>query len=393
MKNSLIKVCVLILLTPALLSAQTTPNISDQIVEQAWEAVNRNYLGRSFNGNDWEKVLKEFKARKYRNTAEAHSAITEMLGRLNSPTTRLMTKDQFQSFLSEVSGQEHVGTGLLELLCADIGEQARKLQVVTTLHGTPARLAGLLPGDEILAIDNVSTRGAGLTEVMQRLRGAEGTKVNLLIGRSGKTQKLSLPRKRIPAISRSVMTEVRQFRGKKFGYIRLDIFIQNSVTQMRQALDSMKQTDIAGLVLDLRNNPGGAMQVCLEIASMFDGEKPFGKIKGRDAVTPLETKGEKITDLPMVVLVNKGTASAAELLAGFLQFHNRATVIGEKTFGKGLIHNAVPLADGSFIVVASGSFQSLKGLDILGNGITPDVVIKPSYLSGAKVLLRTAKAE
>src|SRR6185295_5303224 len=143
-----------------------------------------------------------------------------------------------------------------------------KLQIVTTLPGTPARLVGLLPGDEVLAIDNVSTRGVGLTEVMARLRGAEGTKVNLLIGRGGRTQKLSLPRKLIPAVSQSVMTEIRQFRGKKFGYIRLDIFIENSVTQMRQALDAMKQTEIAGLILNLRNNPGGAMASCLEIASM-----------------------------------------------------------------------------------------------------------------------------
>ena len=394
MKNSLI---LLTLLLPTWLFAQSTSNTSDQLVEQAWEAVNRNYLDRSFSGNDWEKVLKEFKARKYSDATEAHQSITEMLGRLNSPTTRLMTKDQFGAFLSEVSGQEHIGTGLLELLCADIGENARKLQIVTTLPGTPARLVGLLPGDEILAIDNVSTRGVGLTEAMARLRGAEGTKVNLLIGRGGRTQKLSLPRRLIPAVSRSVTAEVRQFRGKKFGYIRLDIFIENSVAQMRQALTYMKQTDIAGLILDLRNNPGGAMQVCLQIASMFDGAKPFGKIKSRDAVTPLETKGEKITDLPTVVLVNKGTASAAELLAGFLQFHNRATVIGEKTFGKGLVHNAISLADGSVILIASGSFQSLKGIDILGNGITPDVFIKSSaqdeqYLSGARILLRAGKA-
>jgi carboxyl-terminal processing protease len=347
----------------------------DRLVNEAWAAINKDYFDPNFGGADWVAVGQEFLNRNYATRAQAHVAIRRMLERLNSPATRFLTGEQVTAFLNEINGRAHVGAGLLELGVVDIDEQSRKLQIITTISNTPARRAGLQPRDLILAIDGIKTFGLGLTEAMEKLRGPEMTTVVLQIERSGKPLEVRLERQKIPAIEHSVRTELRPRRGRRLGYIGLDLFLESSVAQMRGAILDLERQRVSGLVLDLRNNPGGDLRACLQIAGLFLGEVPVVNIQGRDGVKPLRSIGEQITRLPLGVLVNQGTASASEILAAALQAAQRAVVVGHKTFGKGLAHKGAPLSDGSVVLLTSGSIQTLKGVEILGHGIAPDVTM------------------
>jgi carboxyl-terminal processing protease len=226
-----------------------------------------------------------------------------------------------------------------------------------------------------VAIDGVKTDGLGLTEAMDKLRGPEMTATGLTIRRSGKQFAVRLARQKLPAVERSVQAEIRQWRGQRIGYVRLDLFLATSIEQVREAVRKLEEERAVGLLLDLRNNPGGDVRSCLQIAGLFLGDDPLANVNGRDGVKPLRALGEQVTKLPMNVLVNKGTASAGELLAVGLQANQRAVVVGQTTFGKGLVHRAAPLSDGSMVLMTSGSLRTLRGAEILGGGITPDVVV------------------
>lgn len=383
---------------PAGVGRQEVPGQFGNVVNEAWETINTGYYDPSFGGADWAAIRREFVSKEYRSAEEANAAIRQMLERLNSPATRFLTKEQVTAFLNEVSVRPHVGTGLLELLVVDIDERSRKLQIVTTVPNTPARRAGLQPGDLIAAINGVETDGLGLSEAMEKLRGPEMTAANLTIQRSEKRFEVRLVRQNLPAIERSVQAEARQWRGQCVGYIRLDLFLETSVEQMREAVRKLEEEGVSGLLLDLRNNPGGDLRSCLRIAGIFLGDAPLVNVKGRDGVKPLRALGEQFTKLPMNILVDKGTASAAELLAAGLQAHQRAAVIGETTYGKGFVHRAAQLSDGSLVLMPSGSLWTLKGDEILGRGITPDVVVNPSsgtdeqWNKAVELLLRSRPA-
>ena len=373
---------------------QAVPSQFNKLVDEAWEAINAGYYDPNFGGANWTAIRSEFLSGNYGSREEAYSAIRRMLARLNSPATRFLTGEQVAALLSELNLRSHIGTGLLELLVVDVGEQSRKLQIITTVPDTPARREGLQPGDWIFAIDGVQTDGLGLTEAMERLRGPEGTTVKLTVQRSENRFEVQLPRQKMPAIERTVRAEIRQWRGQRIGYIRLDLFLNASVEQMREAVRKMEEERVSGLILDLRNNPGGDVRSCLQIAALFLGDVPLANVKGREGLKPLHAIGERITRLPLNALVNKGTASAAELLAVALQSHQRGAIVGQTTFGKGLIHRGAQLSDGSMLLITSGSMRTLKGVEILGHGITPDVKANPGterdeqWIKAADLLLR-----
>jgi len=367
----------LLFLGTAFIRRQGVPGQFNRLVNEAWEAVNEAYYDPNFGGANWAAIRQEFVSGNHGAREEAQTAIRQMLARLNSPATRFLTKEQVAAFLNEVSARPHIGTGLLELLVVDVEEQSRKLQIVTTIPNTPARRAGLQPGDWILAIDGFKTDGLGLTEAMEKLRGPETTTTRLTIQRLRKRFEVRLARQKMPAIDRSVHAETRQWRGQRIGYIRLDLFLDTSVEQMREAVRKLEENRVSGLLLDLRGNPGGDVRSCLQIAALFLGDVPLVNVNGREGLKPLRALGEQITKLPLNVLVNKGTASAGEVLAVALQSHQRGAIVGQTTYGKGLIHRAAQLSDGSMVLITSGSLQTLKGVEILGRGIMPDVAVNP----------------
>jgi carboxyl-terminal processing protease len=360
-------------LLPCLIAGQNQS--FKQLVDEAWTAINTQYLDTTFNGVNWPGLRQELLSKNYFTRQEAHAAIHAMLKRLNDPATRFLTKEQFAAMLSDFSGGPLEGTGLIELLCIDLNEHTRKITVVTPLPNTPAAQLGLRPRDEIEAIDDVPTAGMHLADAMMRLRGPKGTTVKLAINRLGKTFAVNVRREAI-APSSSVKAFMREAQHKKIGYVALQQFTPSSGQEMRQAIAGLIKDGASGFVLDLRNNPGGFVPACQEVAGIFLGQRPIAKVLGRGSnLTDLLAQGEKLTDKPVAVLVNEGSASAAEVVAGALQDEKSAIVVGTRTFGKGLVHGAQQLADSSALMITVGRLRTLKGRDILNNAIVPDEVV------------------
>ena len=205
------------------------------------------------------------------------------------------------------------------------------------------------------------------------LRGKEGSTVKLTLQRSQQTFDLTLERRKIAPAVPAVEALRRTVTGRQIGYIILKQFTDSSPGQMQDALMSLSDADV--LVLNLRNNPGGSPMAAVEIAGFFLGDVEVGSAIARTDLPPLRPSRSQLTQQPLAVLVNEGTASAAELLAGALQDYKRATIIGAPTPGKGVIQSIQPLADGSAVVVTLGYLYTPQGREILHAGIKPDVLV------------------
>ena len=356
--------------------AQVTPK---QLVTEALQIVEENYADGSFNGLNWQQIKTETLSRQYATSEEAYRAIESVLNRLDNPATRFLTPEQFTGFSAENSGKEHIGVGLPEVLSLDYDERPRtrefereRLRIITPLPDTPAAEAGLQTGDLLSAIDGVSTDNFSLAEAAMKLRGASGSTVILTMTRDGSTFDVELKREKIE-VGTTVRSKLINVENTQVGYIYLGQFLDSSVPEMREAIANLKEAK--ALILDLRNNPGGSVLATVEIAGFFLGEAKIGTAATRIDLPPLNSAGRQLTKQPLVVLVNEGTASAAELLAGSLQDSQRAIIVGTPTVGKGLIHSPKPLADNSVIVVTLGKLFTPNGRDILRSGIEPDISI------------------
>ena len=347
--------------------AQVTPK---QLVAEALQIVEENYVDGNFNGLDWQQVKTEILSRHYTTLEEAYKKIESVLNRLGNPATRFLTPEQFASFSAENSGKNHVGIGLLEVLSLDYDDRER-LRIITPIPDTPAAEAGIQTGDLLIGIDGVSTDNLSLAEAAMKLRGAEGTMVNLTMTRDGSNFDVKLKREKIQ-IQNTVRTQLINIDDAQIGYVYLGQFLDSSVPEMREAINNLEEA--SALILDLRNNSGGSVLATVEIAGFFLGKAKVGTAATRVDLPPLNSTEIQLTKQPLVVLVNQGTASAAELLAGSLQDDRRAIIIGTPTIGKGLIHSPQPLADNSGIVVTLGKLFTPSGRDILTSGIEPDIL-------------------
>lgn len=350
---------------------QTSPQ---QLVSEALQMIEENYLDGSFNGLDWQQVKTETLNEQYATSEEAYQAIDSVLSRLDNAATRFLTPEQFAGFLSENSGQNYVGIGLPELLSLDYDKNAQ-LRIITPMPDSPAATAGLHSGDRLSAIDGVTTANLTLAEAAMKLRGAEGSTVNLAIDRDGSTFDVELTRE-IIVVNPTVRSELLDIEDMQIGYIYLGQLLLSSPQEMKAALNSLK--DATALVLDLRNNLGGMVAATVEIAGFFLGESEIGTAASKVELPPLKSTENQLTDLPLVVLVNEGTASAAELLAGSLQDSRRATIVGVPTTGKGIIHSIEPLSDNSALVVSLDKLFTPDRRDILTSGIEPDILVNAS---------------
>ncbi|MEM7590117.1 MAG: S41 family peptidase [Cyanobacteria bacterium P01_A01_bin.83] len=341
-----------------------------QLVAEALQIVEENYVDGSFNGLNWQQVKTATLSRPYATSEEAYKAIKSVLNLLENPATRFLTPEQFTAFSGENSGKSHIGVGLLEVLSFDYDERER-IRIITPLPDTTAAEVGLQTGDLLTAIDGVSTNNLGLAEAAMKLRGAEGTMVNLTLTRDGSNFDVKLKREKIQ-LENTVRTQLIDLDDTQIGYIYLGQFLDSSVPEMRDAVNDLQEA--SALILDLRNNPGGSVLATVEIARFFLGEAKVGTAATRIDLPPLNSTQMQLTEQPLVVLVNRGTASAAELLAGSLQDNRRAIIVGTPTIGKGLIHSPQPLADNSGIIITIGKLFTPNGRDILISGIEPDIL-------------------
>lgn len=362
------------LVHPSPAGALTEENV---VFLEAWRVVDRAYVDKSFNGQNWFRYRQDtLKNAPMKNRQETYEAIRKMLGTLGDPFTRFLEPEKLQALRAGTNGAL-TGVGLE---VGFTGNGGGDLVVVAPVSGGPADRAGVEPGDIIRAIDATSTNGMGLYEAAQRLQGPSQTAVELTVERKGDGFDPSL-------ISLTVMREKINLNpvswsmcggmdGKpSVGYIRLSTFNQNSAGAVREAVQRLRADGASAFVLDIRNNSGGLFPVGVEIAKMWLKDGVVVYIADSMGVRDIyDTDGSRAisTEEPLTVLVNKGTASASEILAGALKDNKRAVILGEPTFGKGKIQSVFELSDGSGLAVTIARYETPAHIDIDKVGITPD---------------------
>ncbi|WP_462323314.1 S41 family peptidase [Desulfoplanes sp.] len=293
-------------------------------------------------------------------------AIEGMLQELD-PHSTFMSKEDFEVTQEDLSGK-FGGIGI------QIGIKEKRLTVIAPIEDTPAFKAGLKAGDIIFEIDGESALDITLMEAVNRIRGPKGTPVTLTILHkdSSKPEKVEIIRGIIPA--KSVKS---QELDPGYLYLRLTDFKANTVFDMRKAINGYsKDHDLKGIVLDLRSNPGGILSQAVDVADTFLSRGLIVYTQGRDESSRRDFNAHsQASDVncPMVVLINSGSASASEIVAGALQDQKRALLLGEKSFGKGSVQTIIPLADGSGIKLTIALYYTPNGRSIQAEGIAPDI--------------------
>ena len=341
------------------------------LVAEVWRIVNRAYLDETFNHQNWWFVRERSLKRDFANRNETYDAIRDMLSSLDDPYTRLLPPEQYRSLQTSTAG-ELTGVGL------QIAKEAadKTLQVIAPIEGSPAAVADLQPRDRILAIDGRPTQELTLDEAANFMRGPVGTTVVLTISRNHETpQDVTLTRDVVnlnPVITR--LAEVTD--DLKVGYIRLSQFNANAASEIASAIRNFEAQQANAYVLDLRNNPGGLLNAGIEIARQWlDKGTIVYTFDRRGMIDSIDATGQALTHDPLVILVNEGTASASEILAGALQDNRRAQLVGNTTFGKGLIQSLFDLSDGSGLVVTVAKYKTPANHDINRLGIRPNKTV------------------
>ena len=348
-------------------------SISDspkEVIDQVWQIVYRDYLDSSgdYDEKSWRQLRSKLLKKSFAGNAESYEAIRGMLASLNDPYTRFLDPKQFKEMRIDTSG-ELMGVGIQ----LSLDTKTKELVVVSPIEGTPASRAGVLSKDVIVSIDGDSTKGMSTEDAVKLIRGPEGSDVVLGLRRGDQVLDVPLTRARIEinAVTYRLNTTKDQ---RKIGYIRLKQFNANAAKEMRQAAKSLEEQGAEGYVLDLRGNPGGLLEASIDIARQWLNEGIIVSTRTREGIRDVRrATGSAITDKPLVVLIDQGSASASEILSGSLQDNSRAELVGQKTFGKGLVQAVRGLSDGSGLTVTIAKYLTPKGTDIHKNGIEPDV--------------------
>ena len=339
---------------------------------QSWRIVNQSYIDDTFNHQNWWLVRQNFLKQRLKQREDSYLAIEKMLASLDDPFTRLLRPEQYRSLQVNTSG-ELSGVGLQ----IDLDSETGVLEVVSPIAGSPAEEAGILAQDRILAIDGIRTSSFTLDEAATAMRGKIGTSVTLTVQSPGKKQSRDVEIIRDRIALNPVITSLDDSHEElPIGYIRLNQFSANATKELAKAIADLDRQGADAYLLDLRNNPGGLLQAGIEIARLWldDGTVVY-TVNRQGMLDSFAAQGSAITDEPLVLLVNKGTASASEILAGALQDNGRAKLVGETTFGKGLIQSLFELPDGSGIAVTVAKYETPNHTDINKQGISPDLAV------------------
>jgi carboxyl-terminal processing protease len=298
-------------------------------------------------------------------------AIQGMLSALEDPYSVYMNKETAQQF-SQALESSFEGIG------AEVGMVDGKIVIISPFKNSPAEKAGIKPNDEILKVDGESVEGLDLNKATLKIRGKKGTKVKLEIARKGLKEPLTISVTRDEIPLETIHASVKKLDGKEIGYIEITSFSQETAADFKDELRELEKKDIEGLIIDVRGNPGGLLVSVEDILKEFvTKEKPFIQIESRSGEKErhFSNLAEK-KEYPVAVLINKGSASASEILAGALKEAAGYQLVGETTFGKGTVQQAVPMGDGSNIKLTLFKWLTPDGNWIHKKGIKPDVEIK-----------------
>ena len=295
------------------------------------------------------------------------SAINGMLQSLD-PYSAYMSPDSFKNMNSDTKG-EFGGLGI------EITMEAGLVKIITPIEGTPADKAGVEAGDYIVKIDNKQVKGLSLLDAVKLMRGKIGTQITITVRRADVEDELIFKITRGLIKIREVSAEVKN----NVGYIRLRAFNEQSHAQLTKKLSALPNNKLSGYILDLRNNPGGLLSQAIKITGTFlDGGEVVstrGKDQ-RDIKIFNAKKGDMINKKPLIVLINKGSASASEIVSGALKDHKRAIILGEKSFGKGSVQSIIPLKNGGGLRLTTAKYYLPSGESIHEKGVEPDITVK-----------------
>lgn len=369
-----------LVLSPLLLRAGPALALSDvqELVVASWSLVNQSFVDPSrFDQVRWRRLRQKALERPILSSEDAYAAIESMLEPLGDPYTRLLRPADFATLRSNTEGTV-TGVGL-QLALAD---EEGSIVVVAPLEGSPAQRAGISSGSQVLAIEGQAASDLGLEATAAALRGPEGSEVHLsLVSPEGLLRDVTLERQRVDL--QPVRSRLLEEGAHRLGYLRLSQFSETVPGSFQAAIEALEAAGMEGLILDLRNNSGGLVSAGLAVANGLLDNQPIVETMDRDGLgMPQQAGPGQLFGGPMLTLVNGGTASASEILAGALQDDGRSELLGSRTFGKGLIQTLIPLGDGSGLAVTVARYQTPSGRDIQNLGIEPDrPLAKPEPLN------------
>ena len=341
-----------------------------ELYDDVWKIVNKKFYDPTNNSQDWARWRYRYD-HKLKTIEDAYVAIDTMLASLNDPYTRFLPPKEFSEETQSIRGSlKGIGT--------QIGLRDGELVIIAPLEDSPAERAGLLADDKILEINGESTKGINVDAAADKIRGEKGTTVNLLIQRKGVPNKIyTIIRDEIEVKSVSCKPPIDTVTiPEDIQYIRLSSFIsKNASTEIETILNDCNNKK--GIILDLRSNPGGLLTNAIYISDMLLKGGVIVSTVDRDRYkTTTRARYGQVSEKPIVVLINKGSASASEILSGALKDNHRATIVGEQSFGKGLVQEINKLPDEAGMNITIQRYLTPSGQDINKKGITPDVVVE-----------------
>lgn len=343
-------------------------NDAQQLVVDAWRLVNQSYVDpERFEAVHWRQLRQQALERRIESSGEAYDAIAAMLAPLGDPYTRFLSPSDYAALRSSTKGSVS-GVGLQ---LGTVGSD-QAIVVIAPLDGSPAAEAAIGSGSVLLEVEGESCVSLGLEATAARLRGPAGSRVQILVRSSeGIERQLLLERRTVDL--QPVRHREFDAQGHRLGYLRISQFSEQVPEQVRQALAGFVSHGVEGLVLDLRNNSGGLVDAGVAVAGALIDGQPIVETRTRSGLNEgRQAPPGQLFRGPMLTLVNGGTASASEILAGALQDDGRSRLLGSRTFGKGLIQTLIGLGDGSGLTVTVARYVTPSGRDIQSLGIAPD---------------------
>ncbi|MBI4050503.1 MAG: S41 family peptidase [Candidatus Doudnabacteria bacterium] len=322
-----------------------------QLLWDAIDQINQKYVNRPA---DLQKIL--------------YGAVSGAVSSLDDPYSVFLPPKEAEDFKKELKGS-------FEGIGAEIAIKNQQLVVVSPLEGSPAIRAGIRAGDFIYEIDGEESRGLSLEEAVSKIRGPAGTQVTLTIFHKGETKPAELKITRAKIEVKSASSEIREVNGKKIGILKLRRFGEETQDELLPIINQFLTQNVAGIVLDVRNNPGGFLETAVDVASNWVAQEQVVVIQqfGDGTKDEFKAKGQaKLKNIPTVVLINGGSASASEIVAGALKDHGIAKLVGEKTFGKGSVQELIRLRDEAEIKITIAKWLTPQGHDLNKEGIEPD---------------------